>query len=75
MESRARTPVGIEARKLFRQGDRLALALGLSYTARARAGTPSTPQDEVARERRAQTEAFLFSRARIMVIPGGKEGA
>jgi P27 family predicted phage terminase small subunit len=68
-------PAGVEARKLTKLVERLAMQLGLSYAAKSRTGRTAQPQDPEAAERRAKAEAFLFGKARIMVIPGGKDGA
>ena len=35
----------------------------------------NTPQDEERQRRIAETEAFLFGGARLLILPGGKNGA
>jgi hypothetical protein len=66
-------PAAVEPRLTWKVVEKLASDLALTYAARARAGAPTTPKGEAARERLKQAEAFLFGGARLLILPGGKK--
>ena len=65
-------PCGIEARKLHKLVEKLAMDLGLVYASRARAGAPTPAQDDAARRRIEEAERFLFAPRAFTIVKGGK---
>jgi hypothetical protein len=68
-------PIGVEARKLHKLAQSVGKDLGMSYTARSRAGAPATPQDEEARKRLAETEGTERIRANVKTGPVTRSGS